>query len=250
MNIFTSFRSSLIFSLMFQLMCGLITFYTLYIPVKQESNYLYSLAGLDTVVQFIEAFFYLMLLYFGISAARASEIRYFDWFITTPMMILTAVAFFFYSSNKGREFLKSQETSREDTKLFIQSKLVKPMADFINYSNHKLSLVTILIANFLMLLTGYIGELGYMNITTATLVGFVFFFIEFYYIYKDFVVPYGDTATYLFYAIFTTVWALYGVAYVFSDKVKNISYNLLDLLSKNVYGLLLAYAIYASREVQ
>lgn len=250
MNIFTSFRSSLIFSLMFQLTCGLITLYALYIPVKPESNYLYSLAGLDTVVQFIEAFFYLMLLYFGISAARASEIRYFDWFITTPIMILTAVAFFFYNSNKGREFLKLQETSREDTKSFIQSKIIKPMTDFINYSNHKLSLATILIANFLMLLTGYIGELGYMSITTATLVGFVFFFIEFYYIYKDFVVPYGDTNTYVFYAIFTTVWALYGVAYVFSDKVKNISYNLLDLLSKNVYGLLLAYAIYASREVQ
>ena len=39
------------------------------------------------------------------------------------------------------------------------------------------------------------------------------------------------------------VWALYGVAAAFSYKPKNIAYNVLDIVSKNFYGVLLT--IYA-----
>jgi bacteriorhodopsin len=243
MNI--SFRNSLIVSVIIQLTAGLITLYALYIPVKDEFNYLYSLVGLDAIVQFVEAFYYLLFIYYDISASNASKLRYFDWFITTPIMILTAVAFFFYNSTQGKDFIKSQPKTREET---LKSKLLKPMTDFINYPNHTWSLVIILISNFLMLLTGYIGEIGLLSILNATIIGFVFFFVEFYYIFKDFVAPYGDTNIYIYYTIFTTVWALYGVAYIFNDTIKNISYNILDLISKNIYGLLLAYSIYSLRE--
>lgn len=244
MNIFTSFRSSLVFSVIVQLICGFITLYSLFLPISVEFNYLYSLVGLDTAVQFIEASFYLLFIYFNVSASSASVIRYFDWYLTTPVMLLTAVAFFFYNSETGKELIRSQQKTREQEKSFIKSKVVLPITDFINYSNHKISILIILISNFLMLIAGHIGEIGLLSIFNATWIGFVFFFIEFYYVFEDFVRPYGDFNVYMFYSIFITVWGLYGIAYVFNHKIKNISYNILDLISKNIYGLLLAYSIY------
>jgi hypothetical protein len=42
----------------------------------------------------------------------------------------------------------------------------------------------------------------------------------------------------LFVAMFI-VWALYGVAAVFPYKEKNVAYNVLDIVSKNFYGVFL-----------
>lgn len=248
-NIFTSFRNSLILSVILQLTAGLITIYTLFIPIHEEYSYLYSLTGMDTIVQFIEALFYILFIYLGVSAPQASKIRYFDWFITTPIMILTTIAFFFYDSNEGKQFSRTKinKTTREQEKSFIKNKLFKPMKDFIKYKDHYNSIIIILLSNFLMLLTGYLGEINILSIISATIIGFLFFFVEFYYIYKDFVIPYGNSNTYLYYSIFIIVWGLYGVAYVFNDTIKNISYNILDLISKNIYGLLLGLSIYNMR---
>ena len=46
---------------------------------------------------------------------------------------------------------------------------------------------------------------------------------------------------------FSGVWALYGIASVMSYKVKNISYNILDLFAKNFFGLYLAYLLFKNR---
>jgi hypothetical protein len=40
--------------------------------------------------------------------------------------------------------------------------------------------------------------------------------------------------------VMLVVWALYGVAATFPYKEKNVSYNLLDVVSKNFYGLFLS----------
>ena len=39
------------------------------------------------------------------------------------------------------------------------------------------------------------------------------------------------------------VWSLYGVAALLGDKLKNISYNILDIFAKNFYGLFLYFFI-------
>ena len=39
------------------------------------------------------------------------------------------------------------------------------------------------------------------------------------------------------------VWGLYGVAAMTDLKTKNISYNILDIVSKNFYGLFIYYII-------
>ena len=39
------------------------------------------------------------------------------------------------------------------------------------------------------------------------------------------------------------IWALYGVAAYFDHIPKNISYNILDVISKNFYGLYIFFKI-------
>ena len=39
--------------------------------------------------------------------------------------------------------------------------------------------------------------------------------------------------------LMTIVWSLYGVAAMFPTIIKNLSYNILDVISKNFYGLYL-----------
>ena len=39
-------------------------------------------------------------------------------------------------------------------------------------------------------------------------------------------------------------WSLYGVAALFSNHAKNVSYNILDVFAKNFYGVYLSWFIY------
>ena len=39
------------------------------------------------------------------------------------------------------------------------------------------------------------------------------------------------------------VWSLYGVAATFKPNEKNVSYNVLDIISKNFYGLFIYFQI-------
>ena len=41
-----------------------------------------------------------------------------------------------------------------------------------------------------------------------------------------------------------SIWGLYGIAAMFNNNIKNTSYNLLDIVSKNFYALYLSYKIY------
>jgi bacteriorhodopsin len=43
---------------------------------------------------------------------------------------------------------------------------------------------------------------------------------------------------------FSGIWGLYGIASVLSYKYKNIFYNILDLFSKNFFGIFLAVVLW------
>jgi bacteriorhodopsin len=47
---------------------------------------------------------------------------------------------------------------------------------------------------------------------------------------------------------FFSVWSIYGIAALFPYKEKNISYNILDLFSKNFFGLFLSYKVYVNKK--
>jgi hypothetical protein len=269
MALLLSFNTSLKVSLIIQLISGIIGSYVLLLKIKPEYNYLYSLMFLDTLVQFTEAFYYSLFIYYGVSAEYASKLRYYDWFITTPVMLLITIALVFYNSqhstisslyHTSSETQHNNTLTRERDKLYNINKInqtfseklyntyIYPVIKFINHSTHKQSVGLILISNFFMLLFGYLGEQSIITRLSATVIGFIFFFISFYVMFADFIVKYGNTMTYYYYAIFTTVWGLYGIAYLFNEETKNIMYNGLDLISKNIYGLILSYIIYTMSE--
>ena len=115
---------------------------------------------METVVQFIEFIFYLWLV-FSIAAksVNVTAIRYIDWFITTPIMLITTMLYFAYNSNK-------EEFKNEEGIITLQSIFKKDYKIIIQF----------VILNFFMLLFGLLGEIGIMNRNISLVLGTFFFF--------------------------------------------------------------------------
>ena len=92
-----------------------------------------------------------------------------------------------------------------------------------------------------MLALGYMGEIGKMNKTKSVIYGFIPFMFSFYIIYENYA-KYTELGTKLF-MFLLIVWSLYGFAALLGTKNKNISYNLLDIVAKNFYGLFIYFYI-------
>ena len=66
-------------------------------------------------------------------------------------------------------------------------------------------------------------------------------YLSFNLIYKEYAQK-TEEGTKLF-KFLVVIWGLYGVAAMTDLKTKNISYNILDIISKNFYGLYIYYQI-------
>ena len=102
------------------------------------------------------------------------------------------------------------------------------------------------ILDWLMLFAGYLGEKNVFSYLFTTIIGFIPFVLMFYLIYVNFAV-HSDKGREIFW-YFAIVWAVYGVAALFPYKIKNIMYNILDLFSKNFFGIFLAYVLYKANK--
>ena len=140
----------------------------------------------------------------NIDWAEISKTRYIDWTITTPMMLLSLSTVLAFNIKKT-----------------------------ISLS----VLITVLLLNFLMLYIGYLGEVGTLSKMTAMIGGFIPFFAMFGIIAYKFLLPKYNLDNYLFFGVFVSIWACYGIAYLFSEEYKNICMNILDLIAKCFVGL-------------
>jgi bacteriorhodopsin len=86
-----------------------------------------------------------------------------------------------------------------------------------------------------MLLVGFLAEKGLMDRVAALGIGFAAFGFVFKKLYDEFRTDESDKL----YKLLTSVWALYGVAFILPDVQKNIMYNCLDLISKNFFAFFL-----------
>ena len=213
-------------SLFVQIITGTIDYYVLTLPtISQDLKLLHDLLLLEFIVQIVEGAFYVWLVFAISSATNITLNRYWDWFITTPTMLITFSTFLIYL-----RFKESGVTNIPSFTSIISDNLK-------TYSS-------IVLLNAAMLLFGYLGELKKISLFTSVFGGFIPFFMMFYIIYENFA-KYTDLGTTMFW-YFLVVWGLYGVAACFSYKLKNISYNILDLFAKNFFGLFLAYVLYSS----
>ena len=213
------------FSIVVQIIACIAGIHGLFIELGEKHKILYSILIIETIVQIIEIFFYVFFIRTMIksSVGNVATIRYYDWVITTPIMLFTTIAFFKY-----KQSLLETQSKPMTLKEFVSE----------NYKN----IIIIFILNFLMLLCGYLGETNVINNSLAIFIGFIFFAIVFYIIYQEYAVP---SQQYSMFYLLTFIWALYGIAAMLNDVNKNNMINMLDLAAKNFFGFYIYYVIYS-----
>ena len=217
-------ENTMIFSFVAQVVTLFIGISAQFIKLAKKQLILQQALLLENVVQFIEGCFYLWFIFFyskNVNKIDIAKYRYYDWVLTTPTMILSAIAYFYYNNMKNTNY---------ELNIF----------KLINENLHKLG--EIFSYNFFMLFFGYLQEINVINIWYSSTIGFGFFGLLFYKIFKYFVR--FSRENYLIYFIMFAVWFLYGIAAMFNFRLKNAGYNILDLFSKNFFGLFLSYLIY------
>jgi bacteriorhodopsin len=136
---------------------------------------------------------------------KINDMRYSDWIISTPLMLLVLSLVLGYENKVDVHFL---------------------------------SFSLVLFFNFLMLGFGYIGEINLLNRTLANFIGFIFFFLTYGTIWKQYMTSSKVTKqSKIIFWIYLGLWSLYGVFYQTNEKTKMIGYNILDLLAKAFVGL-------------
>lgn len=217
-------KNTIWFSLILQIITGLIPLPGLYIKLQEKDKILTDILLLETVVQFIELFFYVWIAFSILNIKRMASRRYLDWFITTPTMLLSTIMFMKYQERKEKNELQNKPLT---TKNFI--------------TENKDIIIKIFGFNFLMLVFGYLGEINTISKYISIPIGFGFFYKTFELIYNNYA-NFTNKGKQLF-AFIASVWSLYGIAAMMKPNEKNISYNLLDIVAKNFYGLYIYYEI-------
>jgi len=215
-----------ILSLMIQLIVGIIDYLALHIEINPKDQILNDLLKVELFVQVVEFIFYVWLIYYFSRVSRnITPIRYLDWSITTPLMLITLSAFLNHDGSTPSR-----------------------LSDFLY--NHAGSVVKIVLLNAAMLLCGLIGELGYMSVYASSALGFIPFALNFKYIKDTFLPSSDDTFKNAIFYWFVFFWALYGVFAVMSYTAKNTGYNILDIFAKNFFGLFLAYVVWSKTNTE
>jgi len=187
-----------------QILFGISSFVGFLAPIKND--FLTILLISDIVVQIIELIFYLI---FVCYKQLPVIYRYIDWYITTPIQLISTVALLSFFVNKTIQFDKFVTSNRNDI-LFIVS------------------------MNFLMLSFGLLAEIytSFKNILVT--IGIVPFVANFYIIYNNYGLQ--TTEGFIINTYVCIIWFLYGVAAYMTVNTKTIMYNILDIFSKNFYG--------------
>jgi bacteriorhodopsin len=136
-----------------------------------------------------------------IDLSQITQMRYIDWSITTPLIIL--VMTLFYTG--------------------------------INHPSYQVFLLLIIL-NWGMLGSGYLGETGTINKWAGFGLGFLFFGLM---LLVLFVTCVSNTKNHVVFWVFALIWSGYGIAYLADEETKNLAYNGLDVISKAIFGVVL-----------
>jgi hypothetical protein len=222
MNTKYSFLVTLIISVVVQIITGIVEVYTLFIKIPSKFLLLRQLIILEVSVQFIEGIFYFWLAYNFNTITDVTPKRYIDWSITTPTMLVTLILYLIY--------LKYREKDETESLEF-----------FSLLSNNSTIITNVIYLNLLMLIFGYLGEKKIIPTYLGVILGFIPFLIYYFLIYINFAV-FSKNGLLIFWYFFF-FWSLYGIAALLPYYTKNTLYNILDLFSKNFFGVFLSYII-------
>jgi bacteriorhodopsin len=180
--------------------------------IRTPNSKIRHILNLETCISFVASYFYSLFITQvndkNIDWNNITQTRYIDWSVTTPMMLLALCLVLSMNTN---------------TVIHINT------------------IILIVILNYTMLLFGYLAEIGKISFEWGAVLGFLPFFAFFYLIYENYAKH--TTIGQMTFVYFIAVWGLYGVASLFSYKYKNIAYKVLDLFSKNFFGVFLAVVL-------
>ena len=185
---------------------------------SEKEKHLRSALITETAVNIIAGVTYTYMIKYlnekSIVPGEITSIRYLDWLLTTPFLILS---FMFYSN-----YVENKHTKKDE-------KIIK-----VNYT----PLAWILPLNIIMLVFGFLGEENQISNTLSLVGGFGAFIGLFVAIWDAYVKDKPEEMETIFIP-FLIVWLLYGVAFLLKGDAKEISYNFLDLISKTGFGIFL-----------
>jgi bacteriorhodopsin len=207
-------------SLVLQFLTGALDIWGLNIKVADDKQIFKDLLKIELGVQSIEFIFYSWMIYNFDKIDNITPYRYIDWSITTPTMLLTLLAFL------------------DDNKKENLSDYIDDNKDFI---------IQIVVLNLTMLLFGYMGEKNYIDYKTGIIIGFMPFIYYFKLIYDKYINKNISQDKKNIFWFFFVIWTLYGVVAFLPYEQKNAAYNILDLFSKNGFGLYLVYILWKNR---
>jgi len=212
-------------SLAVQFTTGVIDAWGLTLNVPEDMRLFRTLLQLELLVQVIEFAFYVWLFANMKVKSNVTMYRYYDWMITTPTMLITLMALLDYSSS------------------------LNPSSSLLDFlKKNKTTVKNVLVANALMLYFGYLGEVGTLDKKVSVALGFIPFFYYYSLIYSKFIKDKPVQPVHKFiYWYFYFFWSLYGIAALLPYEQKNVGYNILDLFSKNFFGLFLVYILFQNR---
>ena len=218
------FYTTLLFSIIIQIITGIIEVGAFFVKVPTMYSLIKQLLTLELIVQFCEGMFYFWLVYNYAKVLNITPKRYIDWVITTPTMLITLMIYLIYLN-------KMVENKINDLDFFT---LLKENSNIF---------IPVVLLNWLMLFFGYLGEMRIIPILLGVFLGFIPFLIYYYIIYVNYVTQ--NTNGYLLFWYFFFFWSLYGVVSMLPYYVKNAFYNILDLFAKNFFGIFLSYLIFS-----
>lgn len=181
--------------------------------LRTNSPMLRHIFNLETCISIVAGYFYYLFMeklkvfesrQQKINWKEMTEIRYLDWSITTPMMLIVLCSALAYNIKKS-----------------VPISVIIP----------------ILVLNYVMLYLGYLGETNVMDKLTATATSFVAFFAMYAIVFYNYIKPKYNCPNYVFYSLYLVVWTMYGIVYLFEEETKNICLNVLDVISKCLIGL-------------
>ena len=223
-------KKTIYLSILVQIIALLFGVYAYSTDTKPENKMLDEIMLIENVVQFVEFTFYIVVAFIltNIPKKDLAQYRYFDWAITTPLMLITTLLYFVYE--------KEKQEHRENKK----NKWFSSTLNIIKENSN--NIIKMVLSNAGMLLVGYLQEIGKVSLLTSNILGFGLLIYSFYILYG-----YANTTTAqtLFWIMFTA-WSLYGVAANYGPDIKNTAYNILDIISKNFYGIFIASLIISS----
>jgi bacteriorhodopsin len=194
---------------------------------------LWQLLSLEAIVQVVEFSFY-------VTAIRTAPIkdmarvRYYDWFVTTPIMLITLSAYAAYAAATA---------NANYTHLFHLDGRKGELARFLKSEAKYIALITT--ANAAMLIAGLAADLGIISVPAAFFSGFAAMGLSFGIIWQRY--SRHSIEGRRIFTLLSIVWSLYGVAFLANAPTRNASYNVLDVVAKNFFGLFLAYKVITSK---